>query len=130
MFVQNLNIQQQGILLSFAKKIIEADGKIEDQEVLILNTLKSHMHPNVEPFNSPIEKVRSFFPEIGSQSTLLIELFGVAYADEHYHAAETDIINLLAEALGVSANRVQKMSEWVKQQFILVREATAFFHPE
>ncbi len=127
MFIQHLNSEQQTALFSFAKKIIAIDGYIDEKEELMLGTIRSQCEANLN-FDRELglEKLGNMFEHRHQKVAFMLELIGVAYADETYHESEKAIIGHVAEVLGISSSLLTDMESWVKRQMILVKEANLF----
>lgn len=57
---------------------------------------------------------------------MLLELLGLAHADQDYHATEKEFMQQVASACGVSENELRDMESWVVRQLALVSEAVQF----
>ena len=127
MFVGNLDTEQQQVLLALAKKMAKADSKVVDKEIDILNVIRSQCASDlVVPENVDIPNLSALFKTQISKTSLLLELIGVANADDEYHDTEKKITLEVAESLGISAQLFSDMESWVLRQFALVREANSF----
>lgn len=47
MFLHNLNLDQQGVLLDLAHQTAQADGEISHLETQMINVLRQQCNPNV-----------------------------------------------------------------------------------
>ena len=127
MFVQNLNTSQQEILLSMAKQVISVDGIIDEREMNLFYVLKSQCNQDVKDEESiNFEKARELFSTKASKVSLMLELIGVAHADEEYRREEQEFIKKVANSIQISENILCDLENWVKRQIILVKEANLF----
>jgi uncharacterized tellurite resistance protein B-like protein len=126
MFVDRLDTKQQGVLLTLAAQLIEADENIADQETQLLNTLCSQMSAEAKPVPVSNGELSNLFPSNPARAALLLELLGLAHADADYHLTEKDYISNVASSLGISELVLADMESWVSRQFALVREAEQF----
>lgn len=127
MFIQHLNNEQQATLIAFTKKIIAVDGHIDEKEKLMLETIRSQCDANVNFDSKPeFDKIDSLFEFKHQKVAFMLELIGVAYADETYQESEITVIRNLAETLDISPSLLTDMENWVKRQMILVKEANLF----
>lgn len=127
MFIQHLNNEQQATLIAFAKKIIAVDGHIDEKEELMLETIRSQCDVNVNFDSKPeLDELGSLFELQHQKVAFMLELIGVAYADETYQDSEKAVIGHLAEVLNISPSLLTDMESWVKRQMILVKEANLF----
>ena len=124
MFIGKLNDRQQGILLGLGKKLIAADGNVNDKETELLLVLRAQMSPSVQEITS--SNVASDFPTQESKAALLLEILGLAYADEDYHLDEKSFVSGLAKEVGLDSDTLSDMENWVLRQLALVREAQQF----
>lgn len=124
MFIEKLNDRQQGILLDLGKKLIAADGNIHDKETELLNVLRAQMSPSVQEIAS--SNLASDFQTQESKAALLLEILGLAHADEEYHLDEKSYVSGLAKEVGLDSDTLADMESWVLRQFALVREAQQF----
>ena len=124
MFIEKLNDRQQGILLDLGKKLIAADGNIHDKETELLNVLRAQMSPSVQETAS--SNLASDFQTQESKAALLLEILGLAHADEEYHLDEKSFVSGLAKEVGLDSDTLADMESWVLRQFALVREAQQF----
>ncbi|TOA84346.1 DNA repair protein, partial [Vibrio parahaemolyticus] len=56
----------------------------------------------------------------------LIELVGVAYADQVIEESEDNFIKSVAESLNVDLSIIEELKDWVQRQMALVLEAEKF----
>lgn len=126
MFVSKLNSMQQGVFLSIATQLIEADGIISSQETALLNVLRNQMVTGVKPIPSSVNDLPAIFDSTTAKAAFLLELLGLAHADAEYHTSEKDFISTIAAVLSISELTLADMESWVYRQFALVREAEQF----
>lgn len=126
MFVDKLNVKQQGVLLTLAAQLIEADGNISEHETQLLNTLRTQMSKDAAPVAVSVSDLGGLFESNAPRAALLLELLGLAHADGDYHVTEKDYVSRVASSLGVSGPLLADMESWVYRQFALVREAAQF----
>ena len=124
MFIEKLNDRQQGILLSLAKKLIAADGNINDKEIELLNAIRAQMSPRAQEVTS--SNLASDFQTQESKAALLLEIIGLAHADEDYHQDEKSFVSDLAKEVGLDPSMLAEMESWVSRQFALIREVQQF----
>ncbi|MBA4500869.1 TerB family tellurite resistance protein [Marinobacterium marinum] len=130
MFISFLNKDQQGILLSLSKKIINIDGVVEAQELALYDSIVAQCEADVEPKEMKLDSIADYFSSQKEKIALLLELVGVAHADENYHELERNIINDISEALFIDSSLLEDMESWVHRQFILMKEARIFMEAE
>lgn len=119
MFVHYLNSQQQSILISLAKNIISADSILSEKEKLMLDILKSQANSDISEVEVEIFQLPSIFVTKREKYSLLLELLGIAHADQEYQLEEQSLIKLYAECLNVSDNELNVLEKWVEKQLAL-----------
>lgn len=124
MFIGHLNKAQQEYFLGAAQNLVAADGKIDERETRILETLTAHCDQAVKPLED-ISSVsaNALFNDSQSRVSCLLELVGVALADETYDESEKAIIQNLAHTFGLSEVLLEDIENWVSRQMSLMREA-------
>lgn len=127
MFIQHLSNDQQAALFCFAKKIIAVDGHIDEKEEVMLEAIRAQCNDNVN-FDLSIDlgSLIGLFEYKHQKVSFMLELIGVAYADEDYQESEKTIIAHLAEAFEIPSTLLEDMESWVRRQMILVKEANLF----
>ena len=126
MFIQNLTLDQQSVLLDLSNQLIAADGVLSDDELVFIETLKSQMMPNIEDHSATYNQLSDVFSDKASKASLLLELLGVAHADDEYQDEEKTFMNNIATQLNVSQNELSEMEDWVIAQLNLSKQAIKF----
>lgn len=111
MFVNLLNEKQQAILLQKAKELASADGVLHDNEEKIIATIIAQMNPNaasIEPGDPKCE-----FIDHRSKIALMLELIGIAHADQNYESNEKNMIIAIANEIQLAPDIVDKIENWV-----------------
>lgn len=122
MFLHNLNLDQQGVLLDLAHQTAQADGEISHLETQMINVLRQQCNPNVTVKSTSRADLASIFDTPIAKYSLLLELLGIAHANNEYHLSEKDIIFKVSQALGVTNDKLQALEAWVEKQFLLTHE--------
>ncbi|TOF85930.1 TerB family tellurite resistance protein, partial [Vibrio parahaemolyticus] len=73
-----------------------------------------------------IKKLSAIFSEKAQKMAFLIELVGVAYADQVIEESEDNFIKSVAESLNVDLSIIEELKDWVQRQMALVLEAEKF----
>ena len=123
MFLDKLTDIQQGIVLSLATSLMEADGKIAQEETALLESLRKQMLPGVSPMQASLGDLAGIFSTRVTRVVMLLELLGMAHVDAEYHVTEKDFISAIAKSVGITESALSDMESWVRRQFSLVREA-------
>lgn len=127
MFIQNLNEMQQQALLSLSNQIISVDGNIDEREIAMLNTLRSRCNStlSIDVHVKP-EQLRDIFETKIQKTSFMLELIGMAFADNDYGNEEKLFLSEIANVLDISEVQLEDLENWVQRQFILVQEANRF----
>lgn len=126
MFIQNLTLDQQSVLLNLSNQLIAADGVLSDDELVFIETLKSQMMPNTEDHSVTYNQLSDVFYDKASKASLLLELLGVAHADDDYQDEEKTFMHNIATQLNVSQNELSEMEDWVVAQLSLSKQVIKF----
>lgn len=126
MFIDRLDSNQQGALLSIAAQLIETDGNVSGKETALLNALCNQMAGDVKSAPVSVSDLNGIFTTTPAKAALLLELLGLAHADAEYHVTEKDFISNVATTLSISELTLADMESWVCRQFALMREAEQF----
>lgn len=123
MFVQNLNTEQQGVLLSLAEEVVKADGNLHELQMGMIAILREQTDKEVSPNTINIQDLASIFPKKREKYSLMLELIAVAYANKEYHENEKKLITEYAQALSINQEKLDILEQWVQKQIALVKEA-------
>lgn len=126
MFISNLSSKQQSVFLGLAKKLIDSDENFAPEETALLSTIQQQMLADVTPIDVALDTLNTIFECKKAKASLLLELLGLAHADQEYHLAEKDFINQVATSCEVPSYELNDMESWVVRQLSLVREAAQF----
>lgn len=126
MFLNRLNEDQQGALLSLATQLMSADGKQRAEETELLDALRQQMSPTVVPAQITSSDLPGVFATRPARVALMLELLGMALVDAEYHVTEQAFVNAIAKVLDIDQPELSDMESWVRRQFALVREAEQF----
>ena len=127
MFIQHLNDEQQAALYHFSKELIAADGYVDERETLLLDGIIAQCNNSADLEQKfDIKQIPEIFSEKTQKMAFLIELVGVAYADQVIEENEDNLIKNVAEALSVELSLIDELKDWVQRQMALVFEAEKF----
>lgn len=122
MFIQNLNFEQQCVLLHLAHEVAKADGNLHELQLGMMSILKAQSQHGVEEKVVDIDNLATIFDTDRTKCSLLLELLGVAHANNEYHVNEKDLIAKYANALAVEYTKLQALEYWVEKQMALSAE--------
>src|SRR5690554_6305931 len=128
MFIGNLNESQQKVLITLTKRLIAADGEVHEKEKEILEFIESQCSASLESVGDveEIESIKCYFSDQRAVISLMLELLGVAHADESYDEKERVFLESVANDLSVPNDLMERMELWVRRQIILTKEAELF----
>lgn len=126
MFISNLSREQQAVFLGLAKQLILSDSNLATEEESLLTSIQRQMESEVIPTDVPLNSLKELFPTRKDKASMLLELLGLAHADNDYHASEKEFVTQVARACGISKMELIDMECWVVRQLALVHEATQF----
>lgn len=127
MFLHLLNDKEKGGFLSLAHKLVWADGEFASEEQLFLDAMKREMGlPSDEEAKDADPTVASGnFGSKKSRVAAMLELIGLAHADNEYHPDEVALLKTVNAAFDFSETQFAAMENWVLRQLTLTREADA-----
>lgn len=103
---------------------MRADSAVDASELVQLEVLRDQAQPGVQAEDVAIEKLPELFDDRMSRIALMFELIGMGYADEKFHPRESELINKIANTLGIDEDdMLDDIVSWVKRQLLLVKEA-------
>ena len=123
MFVDKMTDKQQAALLHFAHEVMMADGVLEADERAQMDVIRKQLRPGVEPEPIPIDSLDELFDQRAPRVALFLELVGMAYSNENLDPHQSQLLQVVADALRFDDRDVSTMYSWVERQFSLVREA-------
>ncbi|RCK78881.1 MAG: hypothetical protein OZSIB_1031 [Candidatus Ozemobacter sibiricus] len=127
MFLKSLNDTQQKLFLGLAQQLIEADARISDQEREMIYALSAEMGQQ-ELIPDPTDDVlRTWFPDHGSRTAIMLELIGLSACDGRVAPEESRLIRRLQKLFAIPDAEMKAYQAWVKKFLTVKNEAAAFF---
>ena len=129
MFLHILNDSQQKAFLALAKRFIEADSQIAEEEQNLLELMYAEMNLDFDaelPGGEPAELFAAFDTRQPRVAALL-ELIATGHADNSFDPAESKFIRQAADAWGIPEAEVARMESWIQRQQGLIAEAESFW---
>ncbi len=124
MFVQNLTERQQGVLLHYADEVMRVDSRIDADELLGMDALRSQTEEGVKAEDVPIEQLPGLFEDRLSRVSFMLELVGMGYANEDFDPRQSELIERIAEAFSFHDDgTINAIETWVKDELALVKKA-------
>lgn len=125
MFIQMLDEKQQSILLALTHKMAHADGAFAPEEKARIQAIQDQM-PGVKPLEMALSDISAIFATKQAKVAMLIELTGVAMADETIADEENTLLLEVAKSLAIDADELDEITSWVSRAFYLFREVQSF----
>lgn len=122
MFIQNLNPKQQGALLFLAHEMAIADGSDNELQLGMMQIIEKQCANGVKEERISLDNLSEVFSDKRSKCSLLLELLGIAYANQEYHKKEQKLIREYADRLGVDHQQLIELEIWIDKQLYLSRE--------
>ena len=103
---------------------MRADGRIDPAELVVMDELRNQMKPGVRAEDIAVEALPAVFKRRLSRVSFLLELVGIAYADENFDQTEADLLHEVAKVFGFDENgTIEAIFQWVRDQLDLVKQA-------
>lgn len=119
-----LNEQERQAFLFFANGVIEADGKIDDSEMQLLNTLLSSL--NILTKESGLNEDESFnIMKAASEKVkkaAYLELYSLAVSDGDYDPKEKAYLKKIQQQLNLTSDFVEKAAEWLQNYYTEIKK--------
>jgi uncharacterized tellurite resistance protein B-like protein len=125
MFLQSFSEEESRAFLALAREFVRADDRISENEIRILNQfcLEMYLDPKLElPLKSRAEWLDTFKPSRVHQYAVILELLGLAHADDDFGDAEAAILKEVGQHFQISEADMQKMADWVDRYVKLMGE--------
>lgn len=125
MFIQMLDQKQQSVFLALAYKMAHADGVVVPEEKARLQAIEAQM-PGIRPDEAGIASIASIFVTRQAKVAMLLELAGVAMADETIAGEENALLQEVSATLSINSGELNDLVSWVSRAFYLFREVQSF----
>ncbi|MDF1564516.1 MAG: TerB family tellurite resistance protein [Deltaproteobacteria bacterium] len=126
MFIGLLNKEQQEALCSIIQFVAKIDGADDAREELLISALLAETSLDTMPATADdqdaVEALLDRFDTPVARHSLLLEMMGVALADNNLHEAEVKAILAVADALKVDREWVDRGRDYVQRTLELQRE--------
>ena len=118
MFLGMFSDAQKRSFMALATKVVIADGTVAPRENVTLDIRRMEMGGDVE---APPEEIygaanTAVFDTRISQVVVLLELYVLAYSDDHFAPEERPILAELSDAFGISPDENEAMEAWARKQ--------------
>jgi uncharacterized tellurite resistance protein B-like protein len=125
MFLASLNEEQKKTFLAIGMKIIGADRRLDKKERQMIEAMRYEMGLFREIIlpHGTIEELAKVFDTHRSQSIVLMESIGLAYADADFSKEEQKILRSLALIFGFPEEDATEIENWVLDYRNLLEKA-------
>ena len=123
MFVSQLNLSQQQILINLAYHTMFVDGQLDELELNLLMDLKSQCAQPLLEQAADLDELVEHFTEHKDKICLMLELIIVVMADEVCHEAELYTLDDIASRIGLTDKQMDECKAWVKQYNVVKSHA-------
>jgi len=129
MFLHLFNEDQQKAFLALAKRFVEADAELSDEEHNLVELMyaEADLPFETELPEGDVAQLARAFDTRQARAAVLLELIGAGHADRDFSANENAFIGKVAAALGVNGDELRRMEEWVERQVALARDVEQFW---
>lgn len=124
MFLNFLDNDEKHAFAELAERMIKADGLVIEREEAALAALKAEMGiAGSEPGDRSVEELAGVFTRWSSKVAALLELLGLAFSDTSFSTDEQSLITKAAREMGLTADELDQLEEWVREHVQLMRRA-------
>ncbi len=124
MFLNMLDDDEKRAFAVLAERLVEADGLVIGREAHALASLKAEMDVTESDIDGrSVDELAGVFKGRRSKVAALLELIGLGYSDTSFSVNEESLINQVAQQMAISADELRDIEDWVKDHFVLVRQA-------
>lgn len=131
MYLNLLEEQEKSSFLILAKKMISADGKIDDKELEMLELMKVEMQiedDEKDYTNIELSEICKNFQSTQSKVAVLLELIGLSISDGDFGEDERREIEQVASIFQIPLNKINEYTTWVKDMLDLTQKGFQFLN--
>ena len=110
-------------MLHYAYEMMRADNRVATSEQALIEHLRAQMKPGVVAEDVGTSDLGSLFEDRPTRIAFLLEVIGVAFADESVHSAESTFTRAIAGALQLGKDDIEQAESWVALQMALLQKA-------
>ncbi len=124
MYLHLLNKNQKEAFLILAQRISMIDGEDDLSELDALNDLKGRLGLTANPDMTAVlaDPDVSAFGTHKTRVIAMLELLTLAYADDHLHDAESDMISEISQKFGFDQDMLNTLASWAMRALELSRQ--------
>ena len=121
MFLNQLSYQEKKMFLDLSIHIAKANDELAAEEKAMISAYCTEMQlPPIELYETePLETVTSYFTLADEhvKKIVLLESFGLVYADGDFDNAETAMIKKFADEIGISEDMFNKLHKAIRDYY-------------
>ena len=126
MFLNQLSYQEKKMFLDLSIHVAKANDELSVEEKAMISAYCTEMQlPPIELYETePLETVTSYFALADEhiKKIVLLEIFGLAYADGEFDAAEISMVKKFSEELGITEEVYNKLHDAIKDYYVVCKE--------
>lgn len=131
MFLNNLSFQQRKVFLGLAKKMLEIDGGIDEEEENYLRSICKEMSLGLkDDVQFTIEELNDIYHTPEERKVILVELFALAFSNGEYHELEEKLILSIIDTFDMEKADLKNIEKLIEQFFSTQKEIIDFIAPE
>ena len=129
MFLNELTYIQKKQFLGLATEILSVDGGIDSKEERYLRGLCGEMSlSRSDAAENPQHDITEIFVEPVARRIVIVELFGLAFANYEFHPKEKEYIETIGQKLAIEARIMESCKELVEEYGELEQRIAAVLH--
>ena len=128
MFLTGLSHNQKNAYMSIESYMISSDGRLDNQEMLMMEQYKVEMDLSDQDLSSlPLDVALHEFADSPTvvKKRILFELLGLAFSDGDFAEQETEMIENIRKSLGLETTYVQECSDTVRELLAVYKRIEA-----
>ena len=129
MFLNQLSYQEKKMFLDLSVHVAKSNDVLSAEEKAMISSYCTEMQlPPIELYETePIETVTSYFALADDhvKKIVLLEVFGLVYADGSFDANEASMVKTFAEGIGISNDVYDRLHKAIKDYYAVCKELGA-----
>lgn len=126
MFLNQLSYQEKKMFLDLSVHVAKSNDVLSAEEKAMISSYCTEMQlPPIELYETePIETVTSYFALADDhvKKIVLLEVFGLVYADESFDDDEAFMVKTFAEGIGISKEVYNRLHNAIKDYYTVCKE--------
>ena len=125
MFLNQLSYQEKKLFLDLSIHAAKANDELAAAEKAMINAYCTEMQlPPIELYETePLATITAYFALADDhvKKIVLLEIFGLVYADGSFDKDETSMVKKFAEEIGISEETYHKLHTAIKDYYVVCR---------